>query len=178
MDDVSVYQIDTPSSESGGALSETVGFSSSLPAAAGTDPASAPSTSVAKPKWQPKALTAKHKTILSLWAQGESRQTIAELCKCVPEYVTMLAATNLGSVYVAEIQRAVDDRLNYLTHKSVEVINEGLANDQPMDTRLKAAALQLKASGRMKGDEGPANATAEDVIARIMNLNVQVNVQR
>jgi len=137
----------------------------------------AAATPAPKPRWNPARLTSKHKGILSLYAQGEKRDLIATLHKCTPEYVTMLARTESGSAYIQDIQRYIDERLDNMTAKSVQVIDEALAQDQPMDTRLKGAALQLKAAGRMQEDtSGKGGASAEDVIARIMNLQVNVKV--
>lgn len=127
-------------------------------------------------KWQPKRLKSKHKQILSLYAQGEPRVKIAAVFKCHPIFVSMLAGTDLGKAYIAEMQTHIESDLRNLTHKSVEAIRDGLQNGA-IETKLKAAKLQLETTrdiGKGRGQE-----SAEDLIARMLSIqaqNVQINI--
>lgn len=127
-------------------------------------------------KWEPvKGLSTKHKQILSLFAQGEKRSVIGKICGCTPEYVTMLAATEQGKKYVQEINAAVETRLEAMFDRAVDVIEESIDRDQPMETRLKGARLHAQLTGRISNDgDKRQTASAEDIVK---NLLLQVNVQ-
>ncbi len=130
--------------------------------------------------WQPKRLTPKHRQILSLYAQSMKREDVASLCKCTPALVTMLAKSDLGRAYLTEIEEAMDQRLRLLQHKVIDTIEDQLDNGKG-ENKLKAAALQMRATGKLGHDPQEDEDTAEDVIQRIINmqvngdLNIQVN---
>lgn len=128
-------------------------------------------------KWQPRRLTAKHRQMLSLFAQGVSRREIGALCKCAPEYVTMLAATDLGRAYLKEIEEHLDARMRGLYSKTIDAIEDQLDKGTGAN-KVAAAKLQLQVTGKL-GRAQEETETAEDVIQRILQMNVQgdVNIQ-
>lgn len=123
--------------------------------------------------WEPKRLTPKHRQILSLYAQGMKREDIGALCKCTPQLVTMLATCEQGKQYLRNIEDAMDQELRGLYGSSINAIREQLESGSG-ENKLKAAKLQMQAIGKL-GEKKEDRESAEDVIARIMNL--QVNVQ-
>lgn len=124
-------------------------------------------------KWEPKRLTPKHRQILSLYAQGMKRYEVAAFCRVTPAMVTLLAKSEKGKAYLSEIEEHMDGRLRALYSRSVDAIEDQLVNGKG-ENKLKAAALQMKATGKL-GQAQEDQETAEDVIQRIMQMNVQVN---
>lgn len=126
--------------------------------------------------WQPKRLTPKHRQILSLYAQSMKREDVASLCKCTPALVTMLAKCDLGRAYLKEIEETMDQRLRLLQHKTIDAIEDQLDNGKG-ENKLKAAALQMRATGKLGHDPREGEDTAEDVIQRILQIAGDVNIQ-
>lgn len=127
--------------------------------------------------WEPKVLTPKHKQILSLVAQGMKYRDIGSLCKCTPQLIVMLGACSKGQEYLSFIEQQMDIRLRGLYSKSVDAIDDQLSNGSG-ENKLRAAKLQMQATGKL-GKEAEKVDTAEDVIQRIMQLNVNgdINIQ-
>lgn len=125
-------------------------------------------------KWNPKRLTPKHKQILSLHAQGMKRVEIGALCKCTPEFVTMLASTDIGRAYLKDLEAYLDGRMRTLYKKTIDAIEDQLDNGRGAD-KIAAAKLQLQVTGKL-GKEKDEAESAEDVIQRIMNLQVNGNI--
>lgn len=130
--------------------------------------------------WQPKRLNDKHKAIIALHAQAVRREDISRVCGCTPEFVSMVVRTDLAKAYLAQLEEHTDGRLRQLYGASVDAIDSGLHSDDE-EIKLKAARLQLEASGKMKGDQRD-NRTAEDLVASILaqatviiGNNIQVN---
>lgn len=125
-------------------------------------------------KWDPKRLTPKHRQILSLHAQGMRRAEIGALCKCTPEFVSMLASTDSGKAYLKELEGYLDGRMRALYKKTIDAVEDQLENGRGAD-KLAAAKLQLQVTGKL-GKEKDEAESAEDVIQRIMNLQVNGNI--
>src|SRR5687768_16478854 len=121
---------------------------------------------LSKPKWDLKKLSQKHKTIVALHAQGVCRFDIGQIAACTPEYVSMIVAQPLAQQYLAELEQYMDSRLRNLFGRSVDAIAAGLDSGNE-ETALKAARLQMEASGKLKGEKKDAG-TAEDLVAAIM----------
>lgn len=125
-------------------------------------------------RWEPKVLTPKHKQILSLVAQGMKYAEIGSLCKCTPQLIVMIVASSQGQQYLAYIEQQMDMRLRSLFSKSVDAIEDQLTNGSG-ENKLRAAKLQMQATGKLKDSTEKAD-TAEDVIQRIMNMQVNGDV--
>ena len=133
--------------------------------------------------WVLKKLSQKHKNVIALHAQSMSRADIGQMCSCTPEYVSMIVAQPLAKEYLRDIEKYMDSRLETLYGKTVDVIQAGLAGNAT-DTQLKAARLQMEATGKLKGGTAEVQ-TAEDVVSAllaaaakgtfIIGQNVQVN---
>lgn len=142
-----------------------------------------PTIHIEQKKWVLKRLSQKHKNIIALHAQAASRYDIAQLVKCTPEYVSMVVAQPLAKEYLREVETYMDSRLHAMYGKTVDTISKGL-DGLASDTQLKAARLQLEATGKLKGARGEEQ-TAEDVVAALLKhaaggiiaigQNVQVN---
>jgi len=146
---------------------------------AAVEPAALPPlVSASPPNGRPrvilKKLSNKHKQAIALVLQGMSRVEVSEAVGFVPEYVTMLLQQPLAKEHIANVNRALDTQLEGLYEKSVEVIAKGLRHQDP-DVALRAAKVQMQATGRLEPrDEG--KKTAEDVVSAIL-LGVNVNVR-
>lgn len=99
-------------------------------------------------------LSERHKQVAALLAQGVPRQVIAEIVQYTPEYITWLQRQELFAEYVKEMTAAASVRLEALFDKSVEVIAENL--NAGGEIGLKAARLQLEATGRVGREKAPA----------------------
>jgi hypothetical protein len=102
------------------------------------------------------------------------REEVASFCKCTPALVTMLAVSDLGRAYLSEIEEVMDQRLRALYSKTIDAIDDQLCNGKGAD-KIAAAKLQLQATGKLGARTEDAE-TAEDVIARILALQVNVTV--
>ena len=154
----------------------------SLPAAIETPPPSATAAvepaALPPPNGKPRVILKKlsntHKQAIALVLQGMSRADVSEAVGFVPEYVTMLLQQPLAKEHIANVNRALDTQLEGLYGKSVEAISKGL-NHQDPDVALRAAKVQMQATGRLEPQEG-GKKTAEDVVSAIL-LGVNVNVR-
>lgn len=125
-------------------------------------------------RWEPKALTPKHKGILSLVAQGVKYMEIGSLCKCTQQLIVMLVASEKGQEYLRYIEQQMDMRLRALYSKSIDAIEDQLTVGSG-ENKLKAAKLQMQAVGKL-GKVQDDTDTAEDVIQRIMNMQINGDV--
>ena len=138
------------------------------------EPAALPPPPNGKPRVILKKLSNKHKHAIALVLQGLSREDVSDAVGFVPEYVTMLLQQPLAKEHIANVNRALDTQLEGLYGKSVEAISKGL-NHQDPDVALRAAKVQMQATGRLEPQEG-GKKTAEDVVSAIL-LGVNVNVR-
>lgn len=114
-----------------------------------------------------KKLSPKHKTALSLLAQGLGRQRAAEIAGFTPEYLTMLLQQPLCKDYIEKMSRAVDAQLQSLYAKSVDVLAEAMEVGN-MDEKLRGAQTVLKAVGKDKVPEQGSGTV----------VNVQIGIVR
>lgn len=112
-------------------------------------------------------LSQKHKDVLALLAQGVGRTEIASVCGFTPEYVTWLAKQPVCKPFLEELKGFVDFRLVALTERSVDVIAETM-NIGSQEDKLKAAKLQLEATGRLGRDRG--QPVGESTAGRLESL--------
>lgn len=99
-------------------------------------------------KVQLQELTAKHRGVAALLAQGAPREIAAAAFDYTPEYVTWLGGDPLFQQHVREMNKLVSARLELLYEKSVDVIAETMSSGGA-EEKLKAARLQLEATGRV-----------------------------
>lgn len=128
-----------------------------------------------QPKFELKKLRQKHKSAVALLVQGMSREEVGKLVGFTPEYLSMLLQQPLVQTYLRELETYMDTRLRLLYGKSVDAIESGLA-DEDNEVKLKAARLQMEATGKMK-PSSESDRTAEDVVAAILaRVDVNINV--
>jgi predicted component of type VI protein secretion system len=116
--------------------------------------------------WKLQKLSQKHKNMIALHCQNVKREDIGQMCNCTPEYVSMILAQPLAREYLREVEKYMDSRLESLYGRSVDAIEAGL-NGSATDIQLKAARLQMEATGKLKGDKAEAQS-AEDVVAALL----------
>lgn len=133
-------------------------------------------------RWNPKKLSQKHKTALTLYAQGMRLAEIHAVTGVSQVSLDLLVLSDLGRQYLAHMESLLDSRLRNLYGASVDAIEDQLKNGSGAD-KLKAAQLQMRAIGKLGGGEDEKES-AEDVVQRIMqmnvegDLNIQVNVEK
>jgi len=93
----------------------------------------------------------RHREVLSLVAQGLGRSEIGAIVGYEPEYISWLVRQDVCQAYLAEMNAVVEFRLQSMTEQSVDTINDVMKNGAS-DERLKAAKLQLEATGRIGAD--------------------------
>lgn len=105
-------------------------------------------------------LSARHKQVLSLMAQGMDRQTCSIATKYTPEYVTWLLKQEICQEYLNQMVQVAESQLQAQFCKSVDVIGETLINGTE-EGKLKAAKLQLEATGRVGKLQQPSAPPVE-----------------
>lgn len=103
-------------------------------------------------KTQLQQLSPKHKTVAALLAQGVGREDIAVAVEITPEYVTWLGGDPLFKQYISQMGKLAQTRLDAMFEQSVDVIAETMRNGGA-EERLKAARLQMEATGRVGKDK-------------------------
>lgn len=119
-------------------------------------------------------LTTKHKQIISLALQGESRDVVAEACGCTPQYVSFLLRQPLAKQWIEEVNAYLDVKLVGMYTKSLDAIDRGL-DSKDRRVALEAAKLQMTATGKAQPSKD-AQRTAEDVVMNILNVGGTVRV--
>ena len=101
-------------------------------------------------------LSQSHKDVLSLLAQGVSRQEVSGITGYTPEYISKLCRQQICKDYLQEMIAVVDFRLQAMTIESVDAIQDVLKNGAN-DDRIRAAKLQLEAVGKIGAGKNAAN---------------------
>lgn len=127
-------------------------------------------------------LRAKHFCVIDLHMLGRSGREIAAELGYSEAWVSNVLTDPLS---VAEIQRRVDEAratLNPIYTKAIRRVDEGLdatykdGETPNHTTRLRAADMVFKVKGEYD-KAGDSEKTAEDVVAQIINLQVNVGTQ-
>ena len=113
-----------------------------------------------------KELSAQHKQALSLIAQGVDRGTIAKVCDYTPEYISWLKRMPICQTYIKQMQEKVDLRLELMYEASVDAIADTLTMGNG-EERLKAARLQLEATGRLGKGNRQQNDDGKDKLEKL-----------
>ena len=124
-----------------------------------------------------KRLTARHIAILIEHLAGRRGYEIAEKHRVREPTVSRIIHDPLGQAFLKKRYNHVDQEFEALYGQAVNVLRDGLKNTNSMKDRLRAAELHFKKRGDFK-EQNVVKETAEDVIQRILNLNVQVNVTK
>jgi hypothetical protein len=124
-----------------------------------------------------KRLKPKHLRIIELHCMGHRNKDIAAELGMSQTYVSIVLTDPL---VVQEIQmRSTEARHEFdaLRFAANDVVRDALEEHRPMGQRLRAADMFYKAQGDYQPvRDGAGVETAEDVIQRMLTLNLQVNV--
>ena len=124
-----------------------------------------------------KRLTGRHIAVLVEHLAGRRGYEIAEKHRIREVTVSRIINDPLGQAFLHKQYAGVDREFEALYGQAVGVLRDGLKPANSMKDRLRAAELHFKKRGDFKeGKE--TKETAEDVIQRILQLNVQVNVAK
>ena len=119
--------------------------------------------------FQLQSLTAQHKEVAALIAQGLGPTEISEAIDFTPQYVTMLTRDPLFKDYLTSMTAIAEARLEMLFTDVVKVIDEGLRYGGTTEEKLKAARLQMEATGRI-GKRDRADVAFDSSVDRLNNL--------
>jgi len=124
-----------------------------------------------------KRLKPKHLRIIDEHCLGRSNVDIATDLTLSQTYVSIVLTDPLVT---EQIQIRVAENIaemSALRHKAVHAVRTALGDGKTDATRLKAADMFFKVEGDYaRASEHAAAETAEDVIQRMLQLNLQVNV--
>lgn len=104
-------------------------------------------------RYQLKELKNHHRQVLSLVAQGLKNVQVAEICNITPEYITMLLRMPICREYLQKMNEAAAVQLDAMFTQTVETIQEAQVSGNTTE-KLKAARLQLEATGRIGSKSG------------------------
>lgn len=111
--------------------------------------------------WTLQKLGERHKQAASLLAQGCKRGEIAAITQYSEEYISFLTRQPLFRAYVKEMGRYSEERLLALFDETVDVIADTMRNGTE-EGRLKAARLQMEATGRIGRERAGRDDKPED----------------
>lgn len=116
-----------------------------------------------------KAMKPIHRRICAYVAKGMKYRDIGAKVGIDANEVSTIVNYPVCQVYIAEMNKAVNARLEALFERAVDVIADGLDGNAD-DTQLKAARLQLEASRRI-GAKASVSAPVENSDARLLTLS-------
>lgn len=123
---------------------------------------------------QLKELSQKHKEVASLLAQGLKPGEVAAAIGFTREYVTFLCRDPLFLEYIRGQNDINNARLDSMFESTVSVIKDGL-NNAATENQLRAARLQMEASGRLRNGVGSDRRDpAVDHLAQLANRLVDL----
>ncbi|MFQ5433935.1 MAG: hypothetical protein ACE5FD_03580 [Anaerolineae bacterium] len=124
------------------------------------------------------SLSPRHIELVKAHLEGVPNQDLAQIFHMTPSTVSRILHDPLVVEIKEQHRRDVDAEFDALYQKSIAAIRAGLDEMQPAGIRLKAADMYLKqAAQRSESAAGAGGETAEDFARRILQLqlNVQVN---
>ncbi len=129
-----------------------------------------------------KRLTNRHRAILNMHILGEKGIDIAAHFGVRGTLVSRIIHDPLGQEYLQMKLKMDDARFTALYGNAVDVIKDGMAPEETMNNRLRAANIYMERKDKLDERHGKKPDSAEDVIRRILddptiiqNLNLQVN---
>lgn len=112
------------------------------------------------PEIKLKKLAPRHKQVISLMAQGLDRVSVGIATDFTPQYVTWLMKQEVCQDYLREIVAVAEAQLQAQFCVAVDVIGDTMKNGTE-DGKLKAAKLQLEATGRVGKLQQPTAPAVE-----------------
>ena len=119
-------------------------------------------------------LKEKHKTIVNLHIRGFSGRQISAAMGVSRTQVSTILHDPLCQDVIKKAHQEVEEEFSALYGRVVDTIRDGLDKEMGMDCRLKSVDRYAKMK-QVNGDQGKGPETAEDVVERILQLNIHVN---
>lgn len=118
-----------------------------------------------------------HYKMLKLHFSGLSNSSIAKTLQKTDATISRWLSDPLITEILAKEYEAQDSRFKAMYSKTLDVIEDSLnMHKHNIGVNLKGADMYLKAHKKYDPDTAKAGDTAEDVIARMLNLNMQFNI--
>jgi len=118
-----------------------------------------------------------HYKCLQMHTSGKSNNDIAKALTKTQSTISRWLSDPLMLELIDREYAANDARFKAMYGKTLDVIEDSLDQQKhSIGVNLKGADMYLKAHKKYDPDKASAGETAEDVIARMLNLNLQFNV--
>ena len=121
-----------------------------------------------------KKLSQRHIEIIDLHTRGYKMVDIAKTVGVTRFNVSNVLNDPLAQDVIKKAHQQVENEFDALYGRVVDTIRDGLEKEIGLDTRLRAVDRYAKMK-QVNGDQGKGPETAEDVVDRILQLNIQVN---
>lgn len=120
----------------------------------------------------------RHKQIIYLHLCGHGTSQIADTLGLNASTVRRTITSDIGQSIINEYFKFLDLEFNSLYSASIEAVRDSLKPTQDPKIRLSAAELVLKSLGKMMPKKTESDDSAEDIVKRIieMQVNTQINV--
>lgn len=126
-------------------------------------------------------LSTRHRTILSMEMRSANKRDIAQALGMSETYISLVTRSQRYIKAREEILGQSDIDFINLKPLAVNTLRDAMLPSANMPDRLKAADLWFRTRGYgayAKQPEGAGNVTAEDVVKRLLQVNVQVNINK
>jgi len=120
-----------------------------------------------------KELTPQHEEMVAMHLDGMRNRDIAESFNVTDSTVSIVLSDPLAQAIVQRARKENEARFSNLYGKVVDVIEDAIDPNESIDIRLKGANVYLKEAGNQGTQD---KETAEDVIQKIINLQVNGNI--
>lgn len=118
-----------------------------------------------------------HHKALKMHLAGNSNRVIAQRLQKTDATISRWLSDPLIVEILDKEYKANDARFKALYSKTIDVIEDSLNQDKhSIGVNLKGADMYLKAHKKYDPENAKAGDTAEDVIQRMINLNLQFNI--
>lgn len=119
-----------------------------------------------------------HYKALQMHTSGKKNSEIARTLHKTDATISRWLSDPLIVEILAKEYEANDARFKAMYGKTLDVIEDSLNQDKhSIGVNLKGADMYLKAHKKYDPENAGIGDTAEDVIARMLNLNIQFNIQ-
>jgi len=124
-----------------------------------------------------KSLKLIHYKCLQMHISGKNNNQIAQALTKTQATISRWLSDPLLVALIDKEYEANDARFKAMYSKTLDVIEDSLDQQKhSIGVNLKGADMYLKAHKKYDPDKAGVGETAEDVIARMLNLNLQFNV--
>lgn len=116
-----------------------------------------------------------HLDMIEMHLRGYKNKDIADAFSVTDSTISLLLSDPLAEQIIKEARKESDMRMSALYSKAVDVLDDAMDGTNGISDRLKGASTYFNEANKKGTDQAE---TAEDIVAKIMNLqlNVSVNV--